>query len=59
MSLSANALLLVLAFAAAAACLRRIVRRYRTLLGFPRLAALGFAAAAIAVVLLLRALLSR
>ncbi|HSA96035.1 MAG TPA: hypothetical protein VLJ16_08290 [Acidobacteriota bacterium] len=38
-------------------CLRGIIRRYRTLLGFPWLLSLAFAAAAIAAVLALHALL--
>jgi len=53
----AAALLLPFSLAFAAWSFRGIVRRYRTLLGFPWLLSAGFAAAAIAAVLALHAVL--
>jgi hypothetical protein len=52
----AAAILLPVSLALAAWCFRGIVRRYRTLLGFPWLLAAGFAAASTAAVLALRVL---
>jgi hypothetical protein len=53
----AAALLIPVCLAVAAWCFRGIVRRYRTLLGFPWLLSAGFAAAAVAAVLALHILL--
>jgi hypothetical protein len=57
MTALAAAVLLTVSFILAAWCFRGIVRRYRTLLGFPWLPAVGFAAAAVAAVFALHALL--
>jgi hypothetical protein len=52
----ASALLIPVCLAAAAWCFRGIVRRYRTLLGFPWLLSVTFAAAATVAVLALHIL---
>jgi hypothetical protein len=57
MSQLAAAILLPVSLAVSAWCFRGIVRRYRTLRGFPWLLSLGFAAAAAVAVLALHALL--
>jgi hypothetical protein len=53
----AAALLMPVSLALAVWCFRGIVRRYRTLLGFPWLLSVGFAAAAVVAVLALHILL--
>ena len=57
MSRLAAAIILPCCLAASAWCFRGIIRRYRTLLGFPWLLSVTFAAAAIVAVLALEVLL--
>jgi hypothetical protein len=56
MSRLAAAIILPCCLAASAWCFRGIIRRYRTLLGFPWLLSVAFAAAAVVAVFALRAL---
>jgi hypothetical protein len=58
MTALAAAILLTVSVILAAWCFRGIVRRYRTLLGFPWLLSVAFAAAAVVAVFALHVLLS-
>lgn len=57
MTRHAAAVVLLLALAVAAGCFYGIVRRYRTILGFPWLMSIIFAAAAILAILAIHSLL--